>query len=170
MARKRTPKPIESLKPSPSVELETAPGSDLELASPVAAIVNLVEILVEECWAKRTPQGFEKIDDVQITLEQEAGEINVMKDKSLFNVRITNSVKVYKEEHPVESSEPCVSIRCSYVMVYSVPDFEGLASENFKAFAKTSGFFSLWPFWREYVYSTSLRLAVPPIVLPTYRN
>jgi hypothetical protein len=170
MARKRTPKQVKPLEPSPPAPPEAPTRTDLELASPVAAIVNLVEILVEECWAKRTPQAFEKIDEVQVTLDQEAGEVNVLRGKSLFNVRITNSLKVYGEEHPDATSEPCVSIRCSYVMVYRVPNFEGLAPENFKAFAATSGFFTLWPFWREHVYSTSLRLAVPPIVLPTYRT
>lgn len=45
---------------------------------------------------------------------------------------------------------------------YLISD-ENLSHEAIKVFAEENGLFHVWPYWREYVQSTCLRVGVPPI-------
>ena len=90
-------------------------------------------------------------------------------DKRLFNVLIRFVLKVHRKETGSENPEPAVEISCRFVLVYFVKSMEGITEENLIAFGRTSGVFSAWPYWREFVHSTSLRLGVPSLVLPTFR-
>jgi preprotein translocase subunit SecB len=53
---------------------------------------------------------------------------------------------------------------------YEIPDEEeGPSAGEMKAFAKTNGMLNVWPYWREYVQSASLRAGLPPLTLPLFR-
>ena len=36
-------------------------------------------------------------------------------------------------------------------------------------FAQANGTFNLWPYWREFVQSTSTRMGLPALTVPSYR-
>ena len=64
---------------------------------------------------------------------------------------------------------PAVTMRAKYELEYSVPgDFKATKAE-LRAFAEVNGAFNAWPYFREFVQSTSLRMDLPPIILPVYR-
>jgi len=182
MARKRIAKPeppakdederddartLES-KNTDAVERDSIP--EAQLALPVAAIVNLETILVEECSAKRVADVFTDPDDAKIVVAIKAGVGRPPKDGEKFYINLSFALRAFKKEENEKSDPPTVEILCRFVLVYRVPSFEGLSDENLIAFGRTSGVFSAWPYWREFVHSSSFRLSVPPIVLPTYRN
>ena len=56
-----------------------------------------------------------------------------------------------------------------YVLVYSIKSMEGLTAKNFDAFVKFNGVFNAWPYLREFMQTATSRLALPPLILPTYR-
>jgi hypothetical protein len=145
----------------------------VELGSPVAAIVNLENILIEECFAKRTVEGFRDPAKTDVIVGVEDAGISRAKDAKRFHVHLKFVLRAFNKEGGEKAEEkdrkPAVEITCRFVLVYGLPSFDGLTDENFAAFGSTSGVFSVWPYWREYVHSTSLRLSVPPLVLPTFR-
>ena len=65
--------------------------------------------------------------------------------------------------------EPVASIEATYVLVYSCTDTEQLPRENLNAFANTNAIFNVWPFWRELVMNTTLRMRMESIVIPLFR-
>ncbi len=85
-----------------------------------------------------------------------------------MSLSIPFSLKAYDGEEAA-TQPPDVEITCRFVVLYRVPSFDGITNDSLHAFARTSGVFSVWPYWRELVQSLSLRLSVPPIILPTYR-
>jgi hypothetical protein len=52
---------------------------------------------------------------------------------------------------------------------YDLPDSEPPTELQIKAFAKTNGMLNVWPYWREYVQSATLRAGLPPLTLPLFR-
>jgi preprotein translocase subunit SecB len=52
---------------------------------------------------------------------------------------------------------------------YNLPDSEPPTDQQMKAFAKTNGMLNIWPYWREYVQSATLRAGLPPLTLPLFR-
>lgn len=170
MARKREAKPPE---PHPvSGAIKDVTESFLELASPVVKIVNLESILIEDCSAKRTPDAYKGMDASKIVISFEQAAIGRSKKANQFNVFLKFVLKAFvknEQESKNKTKKPAVEIMAKFVLVYSIPSFEGIDDKNLVAFGETSGVFTAWPFWREYVHNSALRLSIPPIVLPTYR-
>ncbi len=144
------------------------PDAAVSLAWPVASIVNLETLFVDELHAKRTPEGYRPEDPMSISLD--TGEMGLGRDelKNRLFIKLGLSMKAAKAEAPADS-EPSVQIKCSFVLVYSLRSFDGISDEQLAAFAQTSCVFNVWPYWRQIVHTSSLQLGIPAIILPTYR-
>jgi hypothetical protein len=162
MAKKKASKGVESGQGSES------PASPRELASPVAAVVQLSNIIMDDSYARRTAQAYTDPDTVQVVMG--VGEAEVGEDDPLdrFFVRLRFTLKIVEKEAG-EPKPSLVEMMARFVILYDLSERGGITRDGLVAFAGSSGVFSVWPYWREFVHSTSLRLAVPPIILPTYR-
>jgi hypothetical protein len=155
-------------KSAPAAETPTpALDSEVSRAYPVASIVNLENIVVEEFCAKRTAKGYTNNGDVNFSFTTEIG-IGRDTGRSKLFVKIGFALKGTEKIAP-EDSEPLIQINCRFVAMYAIPSFEGLNDDTLTAFAQTSGVFSVWPYWRQVVHTATLHLALPTIVFPTYR-
>ena len=52
---------------------------------------------------------------------------------------------------------------------YEIPEEKEFDKVAMDLFACTNGTFSLWPYWREFVQTTSLRMGLPGLTVPSYR-
>ncbi len=156
-------------------EFEQRWTQEKTLATPVASVVNLQDIFIEEYSARRTPAGFSSSDKHHAWTSVEKEAIGRLEAKGLLYIKLPFSLKIHQkisqldDEEALAASTPAVEIRSRFVLVYGLSSYDGLGDENLSAFAQTSGVFSAWPYWREFVHSASMRLSIPPIVLPTYR-
>ena len=141
-----------------------------EVASPVAAEVNLVTVIAQSFSATRTPEGMPEANNADIDMEVKVDEIGRVAEQSMINISIRFGIEAFVRSEETRHEQPSVKIGCQFLLIYHIPTLDGLTDEAITAFAKTSGVFSAWPYWREFVHSTSFRLGVEPIVLPTYRN
>ena len=58
-------------------------------------------------------------------------------------------------------------IDAEYILDYSVDKSPlGITEEAATAFGKLTGIYNVWPYWREYIQSTSMRVGLPPVTLP----
>lgn len=62
-----------------------------------------------------------------------------------------------------------VEIRAVYILRYRVPSSVTPTKRDLSLFAETSALLNIWPYWRQLVHETSLRMELPPILLPLYR-
>lgn len=157
-------------KGSKGTESAQAAGSPppREPASPVAAAAQLSNIIMDDSYARRTAQAYTDPDAVQVVMG--VGEAEVGEDDPLdrFFVRLRFNLKVV-EKGAEEPRPTLVEMMARFVILYDLPGRDGITREDLIAFAGSRGVFSVWPYWREFVHTMSLRLAIPPIILPTYR-
>ena len=59
-----------------------------------------------------------------------------------------------------------VQIDADFVLDYSFDKSIPITDEVATAFGRINGIHNVWPYWREYVQSTSMRVGLPPIILP----
>jgi hypothetical protein len=64
------------------------------------------------------------------------------------------------------AGEPPLVINAEFELDYTVIPCEGLTDQHFEAFGKINGIHNAWPYWREYVQSTTVRLGLSPLTLP----
>ncbi|WP_305457925.1 hypothetical protein [Photobacterium leiognathi] len=65
-----------------------------------------------------------------------------------------------------EDVTPLVEIKGTFSAKYESP--ERLTQEQIEAFSEKNVGFNVWPYWREYVQSSCMRLNIEPIEVPLY--
>ena len=64
-------------------------------------------------------------------------------------------------------------MKCGYVIGYEFTAVGGPPKEQhdllFMPFAKINGLYNIWPFFRELVHSTTMRMGIPPMTLPALK-
>ena len=67
------------------------------------------------------------------------------------------------------TQKPAITISASFLLVYEIANFDGLTQEGFKQFADLNGIYNAWPYWREFVQNTIVRMGLPSLSIPVFR-
>ena len=75
------------------------------------------------------------------------------------------------EDNEKDEREDVARATATFVLRYRVPRtiLEDLSPEIIAEFASRNGVYNAWPYWREYLQNTMMRLGIPGIVAPVYR-
>lgn len=68
-----------------------------------------------------------------------------------------------------KTREPVILIDASFVLAYKINDFKGLTKKGFEQFANLNGIYNAWPYWREFVQSTIVRMGLSSLSIPVFR-
>jgi len=68
-----------------------------------------------------------------------------------------------------ENKEPVIVIDASFVLTYKIDNFQGLTQKGFEQFANLNGIYNAWPYWREFVQNTIVRMGLPSLSIPVFR-
>lgn len=137
--------------------------SKMDLAAPVSERVEVMEILLAESMTKRGAVR----DGLPAKLAMSVNvETQVDKGEKVVCVRPRFVLSAKYDE---ADDEELLRIEAQFVLRYRVPSFEGLKKANIAAFGELNGLYNAWPYWREFVQSTTVRMGLPPLTVPLYR-
>ena len=60
-------------------------------------------------------------------------------------------------------------IRGTFELTYEIPKDESFSSEECEAFGEVNAVFNAWPYWRELVQASLVRMSLPPLTVPVFR-
>ncbi len=86
----------------------------------------------------------------------------------VFKVR-ANLELVLSAEKEVSKKTADLLVKVQYELEYHLPSDFRVTRPELNAFAKVNGVYNAWPYFRELVQSMTLRMDLPPIVLPVFR-
>ena len=109
-------------------------------------------------------RGGDLPDHLHTAIEAE-GRLNE-EHKSLF---ISAEIKLYGTYEGQEGDDTGVEITAQYGAHYTVDSRINLPEKFVKFFARTVSMLHIWPYWREYVQSTTGRMGLPPLTVPLYK-
>lgn len=133
-------------------------------AKPVSDRVQILEIRLLESRAEQ--KRFD--EDTQRRVTQTIGiETHVDKESSLLSV-FPHFMLVVKR-HEGSPEELLVRIEARFALTYMLASQEDLSEENYEAFGQRNGVYNAWPYWREFVQSTTVRMGLPALTMPVYR-
>lgn len=137
--------------------------SKMDLAAPVSERVEVLEILLAESLTKRGAVR----DSLAVKLAMGVNvETHVDKDEKVLCV---GPSFVLSAKYDEADDEEMLRIEARFVLRYRVPSFGGLRKANIDAFGELNGLFNAWPYWREFVQSTTVRMGLPSLTVPVYR-
>ncbi len=67
------------------------------------------------------------------------------------------------------TQEPVITIEAFFVLAYKIDNFQGLTQKGFEQFANFNGIYNAWPYWREFVQNTIVRMGLPSLSIPVFR-
>ncbi len=62
-----------------------------------------------------------------------------------------------------------ITIEATFELRYNIKNTDGLSKAHYDAFGESNAIFNVWPYWREYVQSATMRLGLPGLTLPLFR-
>ena len=142
--------------------------SPLELAALVSQRVELRNVMLTQCGANRSPN----IDLQQEGTELRYGisEVRFGRDPDANTLFVLPSFNLDVLHRSESGTDSVLSVSATFVLVYSLDSFEGISQRDLEAFSVTNGVFNAWPYWREFVQSTTSRMGMPgSITMPVYR-
>ena len=60
-------------------------------------------------------------------------------------------------------------IEARFAITYAIGNHDDLTEDNYEAFGQRNGVYNVWPYWREFVQSTTVRMGLPALTLPVYK-
>ena len=93
-------------------------------------------------------------------------DIQTDKDRGIIVVITQFQLEACVEE---ASARPVLTLAASFLLTYRLDRFDGLTEEGFEQFANLNGIYNAWPYWREFIQNTVVRMGLPPLTIPVFR-
>jgi hypothetical protein len=130
------------------------------------AVVELEDVRLVEATAKAGVRSREEAGEIELSAIHSARAPQGIRE-GIFYVLTSLEVRITSAD--AEQKKQPLALRVEYELKYRVPaDFKATKAE-ISSFAKVNGVYNAWPYFREYVQSTMLRMNLPPVILPVYR-
>ena len=154
-------------KPLASKLQSDGPVNPLELAAPLVGRVRIHEVVLAESITRRSADADMHDGGVHVAID--IGEVEFGREAEFdqFFVKPTFLLTATKKDLP--DDELLLFITASFVLIYSASSLGEFTDEQIEAFAKTSGIYNAWPYWREFAQSTAARMGLPPVMVPVFR-
>ena len=137
-----------------------------ELAYVVSERVQIDNVVLAHCEATRSGHLISSRLKTS-TVVSGIGQANYPESKQV-HVMVSFVLKGNQSDE-IDSEEP-LNIKASFMLIYSISSLDGIDDEHLRAFAATNGVFNAWPYWREFVQSTTCRMGlVKPVIVPVFR-
>lgn len=130
----------------------------------VAQRVQIQDVRLIRCACYLEPEGVsgKKIYEI----EQQPTTVETNEESCRIFVFPTFDLKAHQEGRP---GKVTLDISASFLLVYKASCLKDLSQEAFQQFADVNGTYNAWPYWREFVQSTTTRMGMPPLVLEAFR-
>ena len=124
--------------------------------------VQLKDVRLISCKCDQTPEAIlgKKTYDINYSTKVEVDKKNgyiIVLPKFHFEAFTEN-----------KTPGPVLLIETSFLLAYKVENFDGLTQSGFEQFASINGIYNAWPYWREFVQNTIIRMGLPSLSIPFF--
>lgn len=128
--------------------------------------VQLTDVRLIDAKVQTRIRDANRARDAQLTMRH-AAQVILRKDNA-FLIAAQMQAAVVRDADS-DKGEPLVTMSITYALEYALEGTSEVSEGTLAEFARVNGAFNAWPYWREYIQTTSARMNLPPIVLPVFR-
>jgi hypothetical protein len=151
----------------PSKTVSESEPLDLGLIDPIVKQVEIKGIILVQAHVLRTPSVNLSEDGLTLDFSVLSLEYGTNPEQNCFFAQPTFLLCPLKDG--VREDEPRLLITASFVLTYALKSFDGIEDRNIEAFAQINAIHNAWPYWREFVQSTTARMGIPTVIVPVHR-
>lgn len=141
----------------------TQPTVDTDLSALIAA-VRITDVRLIDSSVRTRIRDANLLRNPQLAMKHGAKVIGRNENGILVGAMMRAQVLEGTDEQ-----NPAVSMTVTFALEYAVPHASRFPDEVLAEFARVNSTFNAWPYWREYIQTTSARMNLPPLVLPVFR-
>ena len=136
----------------------------LELAAAVAdrVVIRDVRLVRSSCELK----PYDKT--MPLAVEFDSNVTTELDEKNDF-VLVFPSFSMTARPAGASKDVVAVNVSATFLLAYHAENREHLSEAHFHRFGEINGVYNAWPYWREFVQNTIVRMGLPPLVIPVYR-
>jgi hypothetical protein len=131
----------------------------------VIAVVQIESIRLVKMKAETRIRSSEDVKGVTLKVRTSTS-VNEQRPDGTFCVLTLVDTQLIPEGG---KEKPAVTIEAGFELRYKLPSGFATSSDELSYFAKTNGVYNAWPYWRELIQNTLVRMNLPPVVLPLLR-
>ena len=135
----------------------------IDLAAPVSERVQIEHVILAESVTRRRPRCDAPPKELSLNVD-----VKTEARKQDLIVQVLPRFTLIGRDD-IESAEESLRIEALFVVLYRVPTLDGITKENIDAFGEMNGVYNVWPYWREFVQSMTVRMGLPPLTVPVFR-
>ena len=133
----------------------------------IAAAASIGDVRLMEATVKRRIRHATEVGDkALVTIGHGARLGGVPSTDGSFFVVAGVEAKVAPQD---SKAAPFIVVKVSFEVSYRLPEGFTATKAELAEFAQTNGVFNAWPYCREFIQNATVRMGLPPIVLPLYR-
>ena len=140
-----------------------ADSSTADMAKKLFDVVRIIDVSMTDCHACLR---CDVSDPLLLSIHRVAkGSRSPDRRKACAQIRFR------LEGRPEESDKKDADlfIEATFNAIYEVPEDLKTNGDALDFFAQANGTYNLWPYWREFVQTTSARMGLQGLTVPTYR-
>lgn len=141
--------------------------SPLELAVPVSEVVQIRAVVL--CGSQIDGDRSIFVERRNYSVKIDVPSVEHLVDREQHTLAVVPSFSLVASRTGNDGPSPVLTIKASFILEYALPPSVEFEEEQLKAFSMTNGVYNAWPYWREYVQSTTTRMGLPPIIVPVFR-
>ncbi len=130
----------------------------------VADRVQILDIKLLECRAEQKMPEEELPRRITTNINAECHF-----DPDTLRLTVYPHLQLVVKRHDASPADCFLRIEARFALMYALRSPEGLEQEHFDAFAERNGIFNVWPYWREFVQSITIRMGLPSLTVPVFR-
>jgi hypothetical protein len=131
------------------------------------AAVQLEDVRLKESTAKTLVRDLATVKSPTISMSHGAKVIHRFADGFIVAAQLT--ARVDSGDAAATTADAPIQMMVAFALVYRLADAQKYSDAVLDEFAQTNAVFNAWPYWREYVQTTSARMNLPPMTLPVFR-
>lgn len=139
--------------------------SKAKLSAKVSARVEIEEVSLLSADVRRSDEF--KPGKTQVEFQPEIA-YRLDKANSRISLKIRFVLTLSNRDRNEKTYE-ALKFDVVFVLTYKLSSLGGLTRSHFSAFGELNGVFNVWPYWREFVQSTTTRMGLPPLMVPSLK-
>jgi len=147
--------------------------TNFDIAKPVSDRVELVSVSLSHAEIDAKFDPIDEPSDLVLGTRHRAAPSPPTEDDPYFRVHIEFEFRAEpnsdSKEVDFSSDNYFVRLFAQFLLIYSVEDSAELTQGQYLSFADLNGTFNAWPYWRELIQTSTGRVGLAGITIPTYR-
>jgi len=149
----------------------TEPSSDKQAARAIAERFDLKRVRMTACDARSTIEDNELPQKTTINVQVKVRLGTSVNSPSTSIIIVDAQFRLLSSytDRPTVDAAPPLAVSSQFQLIYESSEQVDATTIDLEAFGHYTALFNVWPFWREFVQSTVVRMGLPPLTVPLFK-